>query len=230
MSTKKIPATTKPSQSRGNAFDKEAIAKFAEGCDVIVCCYLGDDELMVTGQKLLIDACEAANVPRYMASDWALDYTKLKLGELFPKEPIINVKAYLDEKSGVEGVHILIGGFMELIFSAFFIIVDVQSNTIRYWGEGNEVMEGTTYDDTARYTAKAVLDVDAKGILKFLGDRSTIQEIAKSYEEIYGDPVKLKKRGSLDDLYKTMHGMRAKDPQNVYSYMSLFFYYYWING
>ncbi|KAL4962482.1 nmrA-like family protein [Aspergillus stella-maris] len=216
--------------SKGNAFDKEAIAKFAEGLDVIVCCYLGDDELMVNGQKLLIDACEAANVPRYVASDWALDYTKLKFGELFPKDPMIHVKAYLDEKKSVEGVHVLIGGFMEPIFSPFFNIVDVQTNTIRYWGEGTEVMEGTTYDDAAKYTAKVVLDKDAKGILKFLGGRSTIQEIAKSYEEVYGVPATLEKRGSLDDLYKTMHDMRAKDPQNIYSYMSLFFYYYWING
>ncbi|KAL4794825.1 hypothetical protein BDV19DRAFT_379176 [Aspergillus venezuelensis] len=193
---------------QGDAFDKEAIAKFAEGLDVLVCCYLGGDELMVNGQKLLIDACEAANVPRYVASDWALDYTKLKLGELFPKDPMIHVKAYLDKRKSVEGVHVLIGGFVEPIFSPFFNIVDVQTNTIRYWGEGNEVIEGTTYDDVAKYTAKVVLDKDAK-------------EIAKSYEEVYGVPATLEKRGSLDDLYKTMHEMRAKDPQNIYSYMSL---------
>ncbi|PYH53322.1 NAD(P)-binding protein [Aspergillus niger CBS 101883] len=216
---------------KGAAFDQDAIATFVQGYDVVVCYYLGDDKLTVDGQKLLIDACESANVPRYVASDWALDYTKLKLGELFPKDPMIHVKNYLDtEKKKVSGVHILIGGFMEPIFSPFFNIVDVQTNTFRYWGDGNEIMEGTTYDDAAKYTAKVVLDPEAKGVLKFVGGRATIQEIAKSYEKVYGTPVTLEKRGSLEDLYKTMHDKRMKSPQDIYSYMSLFFYYYWING
>ncbi|KAL5355540.1 hypothetical protein BJX96DRAFT_170765 [Aspergillus floccosus] len=216
---------------QGTAFDGDAIATFVQGCDVVVCCYLGDDKLMVDGQKLLIDACESASVPRYVASDSALDYTKLKLGELFPKDPMIKVKSYLDtEKEGVAGVHILIGGFMEPIFSPFFNIVDAQTNTFRYWGDSNEIMEGTTYNDAAKYTAKVVLDPEAKGVLKFVVGRATLQEIAKSYEKVYGVPVTLEKRGSLEDLYKTMHDLRAKNSQEIYSYMPLFFYYYWING
>lgn len=166
----KLPATLSSSPKfeliQGGAFDKDALATFAQGCDVIVCCYLGDDKLMTDGQKLLIDACEAAKVPRYVASDWALDYTKLELGQLFPKDPMIHVKAYLDEKKSVDGVHILIGGFMEPIFSPFFSIVDVQANIFRYWGEKDQIMEGTTYDDAAKYTAKVVLDKEAKGVLK----------------------------------------------------------------
>ncbi|PWY63067.1 nmrA-like family protein [Aspergillus eucalypticola CBS 122712] len=214
----------------GTAFDQDAIATFVQGCDVVVCCYLGDDKLMVDGQKLLIDACESANVPRYVASDWALDYTKLKLGDLFPKDPMIHIKNYLDTKTKVAGGHILIGGFMGPIFSPSFNIVDVQTNTFRYWGDGNEIMEGTTYDDAAKYTAKVVLDSEAKGVLKFVGGRATIQEIAKSYEKVYGTPVTLENRGSLEDLDKTMHDKRTTSPQDVYSYMSLFFHYYWVSG
>lgn len=165
----KLPESVKSSPKleiiEGTAFDQDAIATFVQGCDVVVCCYLGDDKLMVDGQKLLIDACESANVPRYVASDWVLDYTKLKVGELFPKDPMIHVKNYLDTKK-VAGVHILIGGFMEPIFSPFFNIMDVQTNTFRYWGDGNEIMEGTTYHDAAKYTAKVVLDSEAKGVLK----------------------------------------------------------------
>ena len=52
---------------------------------------------MVEGQKALIDVCDAATppVPRHVSSDWALGYTKLKLRELFPKDPMIHVKSYL---------------------------------------------------------------------------------------------------------------------------------------
>lgn len=74
---------------------------------------------MVDGQKALIDAREECSIPRYVASDWELDYTKLKFGELFPKDPMIHVKAYLETKE-VQGVHILIGGFMDPIFNPIF--------------------------------------------------------------------------------------------------------------
>jgi len=42
---------------QGDAFGNNAIGSFIQGCDVIVCCYLGDDKLMVDGQKLHSDAC-----------------------------------------------------------------------------------------------------------------------------------------------------------------------------
>lgn len=83
-----------------------------------------------------------------MPSDWALEYTKLKLGELFSKYPTIHVKGYLDRKK-VEGMHILIGGFMEPNFSPFSNIFDSSSNAFRHWGNGDEVMEGITYNNAA---------------------------------------------------------------------------------
>lgn len=71
---------------KGDAFDDTAIKPFVTGCNVVACSYLGADDHMIDGQKKLIDACEDAGVARYVASDWALDYTKLKLGELFTKD------------------------------------------------------------------------------------------------------------------------------------------------
>ncbi|PYI00316.1 nmrA-like family protein [Aspergillus sclerotiicarbonarius CBS 121057] len=194
---------------QGEAFDREAVRSFVQGCDVVVCCYLGDDKLMVDGQKLLIDACDELQVTRYVASDWALDYTKLQLGQLFPKDPMIHVKAYLKTKANVAGVHVLIGGFMEPVLSPFFDILDPSTMTFRYWGEGDEVMEGTTYDDAARYTAAVTLDPIATGLLRFVGGRASIRDIARSFEKVYGVKPTLERRGSLDDF---------------------FFYYYWING
>lgn len=123
---------------------------------------------MIDGQKKLIDACEEAGVSRYVASDWALDYTKLKLGELFPKDPMIKVKAYLETKSVVKGVHILIGGFMDPMMSPFFQVWNPQTKALRYWGEGTEPWEGTSYANAADFTAAVVTDPEAVGIQKCL--------------------------------------------------------------
>lgn len=151
---------------QGDAFDVDAIRSFVRGLDVVVCAYLGDPELMIDGQKALIDACEAESVPRYVASDWTLDYTKLKLGELFPKDPMIHVKAYLDQKTNVKGVHILVGSFMDPQFSPIFGQWDPSTQTLRHWGTGDEIWEGTSYENAADFTAAVCMDKEASGVLR----------------------------------------------------------------
>lgn len=166
----KVPASIASSPRVSSIIEGDALGAadklraFVTGLDVVICCYLGDDALMVDGQKALIDACEEARVPRYVASDWALDYTKLRLGELFPKDPMIHVKAHVETKRHVRGVHVLIGGFMEPVFSPFFNVVDPVAKTIRFWGEGDEVWEGTTYDNAAEFTAAVAVDREAVGL------------------------------------------------------------------
>lgn len=148
---------------KGDAFDTSAIRSFVAGCDVVVCCYLGDDKVMTDGQKLLIDACAAEGVPRYLSSDWSVDYTKLELGQLFPKDPMIHVKAYLDAQDKVKGVHVLVGAFMDVIFSPLFGVWNDASTTIKYWGTGDEIWEATTYQNAAEYTAAVCADRNAVG-------------------------------------------------------------------
>lgn len=154
---------------QGEAFDTAALKRFVTGCDVVICAYLGDDNLMIEGQQTLIDACEeSGTVTRYVASDWSLDYTKLKLGELFPKDPMIKIKGYLDEKAAgggrVKGVHVLIGGFMDAILSQFYGIWHPETKSISFWGEGTEVWEGTSYENAAEFTAAVVADREAVGV------------------------------------------------------------------
>ncbi|KAJ4112191.1 hypothetical protein NW768_011770 [Fusarium equiseti] len=148
----------------GGAYDRERAAKFVKGCDIVVCCYLGDDDLMIEGQKVLIDACEDEKVPRYMASDWCLDYTKLEFGQLFTKDPMKRVKAYLETKEFVNGVYVLIRAFLEVFFSPYFGIYDSKTNTFSHWGEPGVLFECTSYGNTAEFTAQAILDKEAVGV------------------------------------------------------------------
>ncbi|EMR62440.1 putative -like family protein [Eutypa lata UCREL1] len=211
---------------QGEAYDDAQIQPFVKGCDVIVCAYLGDDKLMIEGQKKLIDVCEMRGVPRYIASDWCVDYTKLQLGDLFPKDPMKHVKAYLDTKQVVKGVHMLIGAFMDPILSPYYGVWDPESKTLRYWGEGNELLEATSYENSAEFTAAVAADPSAVGIQRFLGDSKTIKEIAESLEKVHGIKPKLERLGSLEDLKTRMHALRAEKPSNVFSYMSLYYLYY----
>lgn len=147
------------------ASDRYSLKALVKGCDIVICCYYADNETMVTAQKHLIDLCEEDNVPRYMASDYTSDYTKLNYGDLELKDPMKHIKAYLDTLHNVKGVHVLTGLLMET-FWEYFGVWDRELNIIQYWGTGKEIWELTTYQDAARYVAAVALDRDAVGVIK----------------------------------------------------------------
>ena len=151
----------------GSSTDLEVLRRACRGSKVVVCTYLGDDSLMVDGQKLLIDAAIVEKVTRFVASDYSIDFTKLQLGQLPSKDAMIHVRHYLQDKP-IQGVHIMIGCFTE-VFAAYLGLIDVKSNTVKYWGTGDEAWEFTTYGTTAEYIAKVANDEKAVGILKCKG-------------------------------------------------------------
>ena len=149
----------------GDASDLELLRSFVQGCDVVICCYLGDNKLMTDGQKLLVDACELENVARYFASDYTFDFTKLKEGQHPAKDPMKHVKAHIETKKNVKGVHVLVGVFMEIFWSGFFGLFDSKECKFSFYGTGDEVFESTTYGTAAEYVAAAAVDPNAVGIL-----------------------------------------------------------------
>ncbi|KAF5653733.1 hypothetical protein F25303_2038 [Fusarium sp. NRRL 25303] len=231
---RKLPAQISASPQvtiiQGDANDLNALRRFVKGCEVVICCYLGDNTFMVESQKLLVDACDMENVSRYVASDYCLDFTKLQYGQLPAKDPMKHVKAYLETKNNVKGVHILIGVFMETFWSEYFSVFDPRDCKFSFYGTGHEIWESTTYGTAAEYVAAVALDQSAAGVLHFLGDRKTIFQIADEFGKIYGKEPQLERRGSLKDLYDTMHATYEKDPQNIYAYLAMFYQYYCTNG
>ena len=143
----------------GSAEDSKAAREAVRDSDVVVCAYLGPNDFMVNSQEVLIDAAETEKVPRYIASDWALDYTKLKLGDLPPKDPMIQIHDYLGTKD-IKPVHILNGAFTP------FLVMSLSRDPVEYWGTGDEKWDLTSYETCAQYTAAIALDPSASGILK----------------------------------------------------------------
>lgn len=150
----------------GEANDEVAPSRFVDGLDVVICAYLGDNDFMINAQKALIDACDRARVSRYIASDYCLDYTQLNLGDHPAKDPMKIIHSYLLETKHVKGVHVLIGAFMETFWSSYFQVWHADSNSLKYWGTGEEPWESTTYGDAARFTAAVALDPSAVGMQK----------------------------------------------------------------
>ncbi|KAJ3532623.1 hypothetical protein NM208_g8361 [Fusarium decemcellulare] len=214
----------------GGAYDKDAVRNFVKGCDVIVCGYLGDDELMTEGQKLLVDACELEKIPRYIAGDFSLDFTKLEYGQLPSKDPMKVVKSYLETKPNVEGVHVLIGVFMETFWSDYIRLWNPEECCFDFYGTGDETWEATSYGTAAAYVAAVALDRDASGVLHFVGERKSLRQVAADFEQVYCKKLILARQGSLDELYSTMHAKFKEDPSNRWAWINLFYQYYCTNG
>lgn len=237
----KLPAvlldSPRVSITQGQFDDQKALQSFVRGNDVVVCCYLGDYNLMVNGQKALIDACESEGVARYVASDYTVDFTKLDLGQHPAKDPMKHVQEYLKTKN-VEGVHVLIGVFMETFFSTYFGCWQIEHNSFSYWGTGEEMWESTSYDNAAQFVAAVTQDTSAVGVQRctynvirpslliilseaVLGDRKNIKQIAAAFETQYGTKPSLNRLGSLEDLYTHMHQVRNNDPSNFMAWFPL---------
>lgn len=218
---------------QGEALNREAVQSFVQGCNVVVCGYLGPDDTMIQGQKILVDACEIEGVARYFPSDFTLDYTKLELGQLDRKDPMIYIKAYIEERqaqgSKVRGVYVLIMGFIETLFSSYFQFWIGKEKKLQAWGSLDEpVWEMTSYKTTAEYTAELILDEKAVGIQKFLGEKASVRAIAAVMKESYNIKSEVVRLGSLDELYPKMHAVREEGTS--LAWIAMFYQYYLTNG
>ncbi|KAH7031972.1 NmrA family protein-like protein [Macrophomina phaseolina] len=215
------PLTTNPRVNiiQGRVGDAAAVRPFVKGCDVVVCGYLADNDVMLDGQKLLIDLCEEEGVERrYIASDYTIEFAKLKSGQFQKKDPILQIKEYLDTEK-VKAVHVLNGIFMETLVSDLTYIREPTETKLRYCGTGDEAWEMTTYKTTGQYVAHGALDREAVGFFRFLGARKSTRQIAAEFKSVYGIEPAVERIGSLDDLYNKAH---TNGEQNyILAYMNL---------
>ncbi|KAJ6044385.1 hypothetical protein N7499_006889 [Penicillium canescens] len=226
---KDILASDKIEIVAGEFDDYGSIRSFVRGSDVVICCYFGGPEVMIQGQKLLIDACEEEGVPRYIASDFAVDYTKIPPGALFPKESAKIIMEYLKSKK-VAGVHILTGGLMETFWSEFFGIWRSETCSLSIWGNGEDSWELTTFPTAAAYTTEVALDRSAVGVLRFRGDRKSPKEIKETFERVYGSQMHLDRQGSINELYEAVEEAFRRDPNDIASWAPRCFAFWCTNG
>ena len=202
----------------------------SKGSQVVICCFLGHggDDIMLGGQKTLIDAAIAEGVPRYIASDYALDFRKLEYGDIPAKDPMKSITTYLDSdavKSKISGVHILNGAFTQIALYNW----NRQHNQVYHWGTGSEKWDLTSYENISQYIAKIALDPSATGFIKIRGDKASFKDWARIIGEVTGTTPQTVSQGTLDELMEKMKGAKAA---GVYTWDTLpwFYHYYMSTG
>ncbi|KAH7371766.1 NmrA-like family protein [Cadophora sp. MPI-SDFR-AT-0126] len=224
----KVPAAIRSSSAfellEGDVTDDVTLRKLVKGADVVISALLGSDSIMIEAQKQLIDLSEEANVPRFIASDYTLDYTKLEYGQLPSKDPMKKIYEYLRGKS-IKGVHVFIGAFLDTFWTQWFGIWNPEEWSLSFWGTGDEIWELTSYENTAEFVAELALDNNATGIQNFVGDRISIRGIAELFEEVHGQKLSLRQLGSLDDLKTVIDSTNTDEDPMTWLPLSVPFFF-----
>lgn len=193
----------------GDLNDIVSLERVCTGVDTVVSAVSGWEDVVVTGQLNLLEAAKKAGVSHFIPSDYSYDYFQIQLGDNYLSDFRIKVGQAVKE-SGLNYTFMMNGIFAEVFLSPFFHVFDFETGTAEYWGNRNTQFDVTTIDDTAKYTAEAVVDPRAINTsFQVAGDVVTMQEAIAAYEEVKGRKLKQVCKGSVDDLKIWIEQMKA---------------------
>lgn len=174
---------------RLNNWNIEEIKNACLNATCVVSVLAGLREVVIDAQKILLDAAIAAGVPRFIPSDYSLDFTRFSYGENRNLDLRREFHEYLD-KTSITATSIFNGAFTELITDEMHMIL-TKPGIILYWGDGNRKWGFTTMDNTAEFTAKVALDKSSPRYLCIAGDLVSPQEVKVIASEVYGQKFRL---------------------------------------
>jgi uncharacterized protein YbjT (DUF2867 family) len=206
-----------------NDWNVEELSTACRGSSCVVSALAGLRDVIIDAQKVLVDAAIAAGVPRFIPSDYSLDFTKFRDGENRNLDLRREFHQYLDSTS-IASTTIFNGAFADLLLDQMPVIM-LKQKLVLYWGNADHRWDFTTMDDTAAYTANVALDPTTPRYLIIAGDRISPKEIRAAVNEVTGQKFRLIRTGgqkllgviikiartfspSKDDLYPAWQGMQ----------------------
>mgnify|MGYP003577181013 CR=1 FL=1 len=177
-----------------------------------------DKQSGLDGQIALIDACVRNGVKRFSPSDYGESVEKLskeELRELGLVQFKVDVLEYLKTQP-IKSIHFWPGVFMEMFFK-------VNAKGLSYWGNVDHVYNITSYEDTAKFVAAALVDENRTGDHYFSVNTLTINQIAEIYNQIRGTNVTPKCHGSFEALKAAFGFSKKNDPISLQTNMLAIF-------
>ena len=190
----------------------EELAKACAGASCVVSAIQGLREVIVDGQAALLEAAIAAGVPRFIPSDYSIDFTKFPKGENRNLDWRREFHTILDE-SPIASTSVLNGAFGYMLTSVN-IILDAKAKSVNYWENPDQPMDFTTVENAADFIASAALDNSAPKVLRVSGSRLTARQLAETASKVTGTEFELVNLGSLEDLAAKIKRERAADTES----------------
>ncbi len=203
--------------------NKFEIAKHCIGAHCFISALAGLRETIVDSQKIFLDAAMEANVPRFIPSDYSIDFTNLREGQNRNLDWRREFHTYL-QNMPIKATTIFNGPFMDLLVTDMPLVLFKQKR-ILCWGNPNQRMEFTSTFNIAEFTAEAALEDNTLRYLRIAGDTLTCNDFVKLLTEITSNNYKLFRPGGIgllnfliqvtrilspakDELYPAWQGMQ----------------------
>jgi len=171
----------------------EELTKACKGVSCIVSALAGLRDVVVDAQKVLLFAAVSAGVPRFIPSDYSLDFTRFSPGENRNLDWRREFHTYLNQQP-IAATTIFNGPFMDMLTDQMPVIL-LKQKMILFWGKKDWKWDFTTVENTAQFTAKVALDVGSPRYLRVAGDRISPSEIRDTVESVYGIKFRLFRPG-----------------------------------
>lgn len=166
------------------------------GGSVVVSTLSGLEEIIIDLQTRLLSAAIQAGVPRFIPSDFSIDYRQIPIGENRNLNLREEFRKALDRHPEIRVTSILNGAFMDMLTgTAPFILFGIRR--ILCWGDPDQLMDFTTIADTARFAAHAALDPQAPRYLRIAGEQISARGLCTLMSELTGKEHRIFRPGGL---------------------------------
>jgi nucleoside-diphosphate-sugar epimerase len=190
--------------------DAAQLARACEGGSCVVSALAGLRDVIIDAQTHLLEAAVVAGVPRFIPSDFAIDFYKMPDGGNRNLDLRREFAARLDA-APISATSVLNGMFADLLTGqAPFIIRRIRR--VVYWEDADQPMDFTTIEDTAAFTAAAALDRLTPRFLRIAGDVVTARDLAEIASSVSGERFKLLRAGDLGRFEKVIRLTRTLSP------------------
>lgn len=171
------------------------ITAVCSGASCVVSALSGLREVIVETQTVLLHAAVQAHVPRFIPSDYSIDFVKFPPGENRNLDLRRDFHKRLDQ-APISATSILNGAFTEMLTGQMPLIL-FKLKRVLCWGNPNQQMDFTTMENTAEFTANAALDSSTPRFLRIAGDQLSARELAVLAGEVTGEQFRLFRPGGL---------------------------------
>jgi nucleoside-diphosphate-sugar epimerase len=179
---------------------------------VVVCTMAGLRDVIVDTQLRLLNAAVEAGVPRFIPSDFAIDFTRLPDGSNRNLDLRREFQGHLD-KAPIKATSILNGAFTDMLTGvAPFILFPLRK--ILCWGGPDQKMDWTAIADTARFTARAAVDPSSPRWLRIAGDELSARDLANLMTSLTGKKFSLLRPGGLGVFRALIAITKATTPKS----------------
>jgi nucleoside-diphosphate-sugar epimerase len=175
-----------------------ALADAVAGAACVVSALNGTAPVILDAQGKLLDAAVAAGVPRFIPSDFCLDYLATRPGDNRNMDLRRRFAARLDA-APIRATSIFNGPFADLLEGQAPIVLH-RFRRVLFWGDADQVFDFTAKDDVAAYTADAALDHAAPRHLRISGDQISPRGLAELLTGLEGRRWRLLRAGGIGRL------------------------------